>query len=244
MVNEDITERVHTERELAEVKHRLLVNTETERLRLAQDLHDGPIQDLYGITFQVNELQDALEHTEFKPIITNAHETLHQVIAVLRRMCSEMRPPALAPFGLEKAIRSHAESFCKHNPDLAIYLDLVPDGQQLPEQVRMGFFRIYQELLNNVVRHAQATEITVQFGLDVEYGWLEVADNGRGFEMPQRWVDLVRQGHLGLVGIQERTEALGGSLTIQSSAGGGTQVRVVIPRDAQRDGFASASLNR
>jgi PAS domain S-box-containing protein len=244
VVNEDITERIHTERELAEVNHRLLVNAETERLRLAQDLHDGPIQDLYGISFQIHELQDALQHTEFQPVITSAHETLRQVISVLRRLCSEMRPPALAPFGLEKAIRSHTESFCKRNPDLPVQLQLVPDGQQLPEQVRMGFFRIYQELLNNVVRHAQASQITVQFGLDVEYGWLEVADNGRGFEIPHRWVDLVRQGHLGLVGIQERTEALGGSLTIQSSAGGGTRVRVVIPRDAEREGFPNVSLKR
>ncbi len=241
-INEDITEQRQIERDLVEVQHQLLVNAENERLKLAQDLHDGPIQDLYGVTFQVHELQEALGQSGLKTDIKSIQETLQQVISVLRVMCSEMRPPTLAPFGLEKAIRSHSETFHRRNPELTVRLDLIPDGQLLPEQVRMGFFRIYQELLNNVVRHAQASRVDVRFLMEENQAVLEVEDNGCGFNIPQRWVELVRQGHLGLVGLQERAEALGGSVKIVSAKGEGTQVRVVIPREPGGENQPSCKL--
>jgi PAS domain S-box-containing protein len=241
-VNQDITEQKQVEKELAEVQRQLLVRSEAERLRLAQDLHDGPIQDLYGITFQLHELDDALAHTEFEPIANAIIDTLQQVIGVLRTMCTEMRPPTLAPFGLEKAIRSHAETYQKRHTGLDVLLDLMPDGQILAEDVRMGLFRIYQELLNNVVRHANASQVTVHFHIHETQAELEVADNGQGFEVPRRWVENVRHGHYGLVGLQERAEALGGSVKIRSTVGQGTNVKVIVPRPAAGDNAPVAGV--
>jgi PAS domain S-box-containing protein len=239
-VNQDITEQKQVEKELAEVQRQLMVRSEAERLRLAQDLHDGPIQDLYGITFQLHELDEALAHTEFEPIANAIIDTLQVVIATLRTMCTEMRPPTLAPFGLEKAIRSHAESFQRRNPGLEVHLDLMPDGQILSEDVRMGLFRIYQELLNNVFRHAKASAVTVHFHLEETQAQLEVEDNGQGFEVPRRWVEVVRRGHYGLVGLQERAEALGGSVKIVSAVGQGTTVMVIVPRPAAGNNVPAA----
>jgi signal transduction histidine kinase len=148
---------------------------------------------------------------------------------MLRTISGEMRPPTLAPFGLEKAIRSHAEEFQKAQPALQIKLDLMPDEQTLTEQTRLALFRIYQQAMNNIVRHARASLVFIRFTLDPNEVVLEIEDNGQGFQVPVRWIDLAREGHLGLIGMAERTEAIGGHFEIQSSAGQGTRIRVTVP---------------
>jgi signal transduction histidine kinase len=90
-------------------------------------------------------------------------------------------------------------------------------------------FRIYQNAVSNVARHAETEKLWVRFDLTDQWVTLEVEDNGKGFNIPGRWVELVRQGHLGLVGIRERVEAIGGKLTIVSSPGKGTLIRVAVP---------------
>jgi signal transduction histidine kinase len=155
---------------------------------------------------------------------------LQQVIQDLRALCTELRPPTLAPFGLEKAIRSHAGSFQATHPQLNIQLDLASDGQTLSEQVRLALFRIYQEGLNNVVRHAEASHLQIRFSLDEKQSVLEIEDDGRGFKLPPRPIQLARQGHLGLIGAIERAEAVGGQLKITSAPEKGTLIRIVVPR--------------
>ncbi len=82
-------------------------------------------------------------------------------------------------------------------------------------------------------RHAQADQLTIRLNLDDQLITLEVEDNGHGFNKPHRWIDLARQGHLGLVSASERAEALGGKLEIKSDPGQGTLVRASVPRSAQ-----------
>ncbi len=156
---------------------------------------------------------------------------LRQVIRTLRNAAAELRPPALAPFGLEKAIRSHVEQFQAIYPELKLELELMADGQTLPERVRLALFRICQETLNNIVRHARAQRVWIRLRLEAQQIVLEVQDDGQGFEVPQRWLELARQGHLGLVGISERAEAIGGRLQIISAPGAGARIRVVVPHD-------------
>jgi signal transduction histidine kinase len=145
-------------------------------------------------------------------------------------MCGELRPPSLSPFGLEVAIRDHVEKLRGVHPDLQIDLDLMRDQQNLADSVRLCLFRIYQEAITNVIRHAGATEAHIRFHWDDETVILEVEDNGIGFELPERWVDLVRQERFGLVGIAERVESVKGKLEILSTPDRGTSVRVSIPR--------------
>jgi signal transduction histidine kinase len=170
------------------------------------------------------------------PLLTklnSVQQRLKGQIRDLRLFCSELRPPTLVPFGLEKAIRSHAEAFQNRYEKLTVHLDLMPDGHLLPEQIRLALFRIYQEMLNNVARHSQANEVTVRFQLDDRQAVLEIIDNGRGFQVPAAWVEMARHGHLGLVGAQERAQAVGGSLSITSAPEAGTRVQVWVPRDQQ-----------
>jgi signal transduction histidine kinase len=168
--------------------------------------------------------------------LANTQQGLNQVIQMLRSIMSELRPPTLAPFGLEKAIRSHAERFQEVHPELELHLDLMPDQQNLSEPVRLALFRIYQQALTNVVRHADARQINIRFYLNTDRAALEIEDDGRGFDVPARWIGLVRQGHLGLAGAAERAGAVGGQLNVISAPGQGTRLQVSVPYRQQDNG--------
>ena len=225
----DVTEQKRTQSELAEVQHRLLDSKESERLRLAQELHDGIIQELFSITFQLAELEKDFSkngEVEFKKNLRASRDMTQQVIRGLRNLSRELRPPALAPFGLEQAILSHIEQFQEMYPDITVHTDLNPDGQILDERLRLALFRIYQHSVSNVARHAKAKHLWVRLELTEQEIILEIEDDGKGFEIPSRWVEMARQGHLGLVGTRERVQAIGGQLKITSTLGKGTLIRV------------------
>lgn len=228
-VVEDITARKKMEADLAEVQRRLIQFREDERLHLAQDLHDGPLQDLVGITFVLQSLKSSGISQETGAGIDQALYEMKSVGEKVRAICSDLRPPALAPFGLEKAIRSHADRFGNAHPELNLNLELMSDRQKLSEEVRLAFYRIYQEALNNIVRHSQAKNIWIRLNLMDQLAILEVEDNGKGFNFPKQRVTLARQGHLGLVGAAERAEAVGGRLEIETQQGKGTLIRASIP---------------
>lgn len=232
LINE-IQERQSIQAELSEVKSRLIDNSEAERLALAQELHDGPMQDLYGLAYRLEMLRDDLPEEEKATLLGSVKVTLEEVIGALRVTASELRPPALDSFGLEKAIRSHIEKFSRSQPELEIHLDVEKDGQTLPERTRLALYRIYQVALTNVIRHARASRVDIRLHLSNHSVVLEVQDNGCGFALPERWVELARSDHLGLVGALERAEAAGGTLEVESGPGEGTLLRVTLPRDGQ-----------
>lgn len=230
----EIAERQRVELELTELRHRLERNRDRDRLHLAQELHDGPMQDLYGVTYRLEALKPALPDEASLVHLVAAQTTFEQVIGTLRTICGNLRPPTLAPFGLEKAIRSDADRFQEEHPELKVELEAMPDGQVLPEGVRLTLFRIYQEALNNLVRHAEAGRIWIRFTVNTEEVVLEVQDDGRGFKVPDGWIELARKGHFGLAGAAERAEAIGGSFKVTSTPGGGTALRTVVPRLPER----------
>jgi PAS domain S-box-containing protein len=232
---EDINERKQIEQELFEMRRRLMQSRENERLRLAQELHDNPLQDVIGLSFQVQGLRNDLGDSSAGQELCAMQATLEQVIGKMRSIAGELRPPALAPFGLFKAIQSHGDAFQKKHAEISLTMQLVRDDQHLPEETRLALFRIYQESLNNIVRHSKAKQVWVRLMLDDQQVVLEIEDNGQGFELPSRWIQLARQGHLGLIGARERTEAIGGKLEVQSSPGEGTLVRAIVPVNTNGD---------
>jgi signal transduction histidine kinase len=202
---------------------------EMERLRVAQDLHDGPLQEIIGISYQIQALENAIPTDAYLEQLETVQDALQQLTKSIRTMCGELRPPTLVPFGLEKTILSHAEEFQSAHPELQIELSLARDGRALSEQIRIVLFRIYQEALNNILRHAQASTVWIRFWLNEEQAILEIQDNGVGFELPSRWIKLARQGHLGLVGAIERAGEVGGSLDVTTAPGQGTLIRATVP---------------
>jgi PAS domain S-box-containing protein len=223
---EDISPRKRIDAELAEARHSLIAAREAERLHLAQELHDGPIQDLFGICYHLDSLGDTVTAAQLAPV----QGSIYQVAAALRTLCVELRPPMLAPFGLEMAIRSHSAHFQRDHPELEMTLQLESDHQALPSDVRLALFRIYQEALRNVALHAGAHRVEVRLTLSATSVVLEITDDGHGVDLPKRWIDLARGGHLGLLGAAERVEALNGRLEVESAAGQGLLLRAIMPR--------------
>ena len=215
---------------LTTTRRRLLASREAAQVELARELHDGPVQDLYGVTFHLETLADALPGAADRARLAAGLAALEGVAGTLRAISRELRPPTLAPFGLATVIGAHARRVREARPDLAIHLDLAPGEPTLAEPDQLALFRIVQEALRNAAQHAGARTAWVRLGWDAATITAEVRDDGVGFAPPPRWTVLVERGHLGLAGATERAEALGGRLTIESAPGRGTVVRAVVPR--------------
>jgi signal transduction histidine kinase len=216
--------------EAIETRQRLTDSREAERLRLAQRLHEGPLQDLIGLRFHLGVLLGGLPDEAAKNQLTFVQGGLQTVIESVRSFCVDLRPPALGPFGLEKAIRAHARRFQTQFPHLNLMLDLDADEQLLSERMRLAFYRIFQQALDNVSRHAQATSVRVSLRLTAEQVQLKVIDDGLGFTPPQHWIDFAREGRIGLLDAIERAEAIGGRLDVTSAPGAGTLILVTANR--------------
>ena len=220
----EIASRKRAETEVAELRGRLSDSRESERRLLAQELHDGPIQDLFAISYKLQAFSESTQEPQFKSM----QEEVMRVVGTLRKLCEELRPSALISYGLGEAIQSHLEEFKQQYPSYEVHSELKEvDG--LPEKISLALYRIYQQALINIVRHAHADRIVVRFQVEADQALLEVQDNGRGFSVPTNWIDFARQEHFGLIGGFERAEAVGGKMTIYSSPGNGTRIQVRVP---------------
>jgi signal transduction histidine kinase len=227
-----------------ELQRLITDHLEKERMRLARDLHDGPVQDLVALTFTlqgliedaenpsaVNSQEESTGDPDRRPVRETLQEiqsALQEQIHGLRGFAEEMRSPTLLRFGLERAIREHLDKFHSRYPQIDMQFEASPKDIPLPEDTRAALFRIYQEALNNVIRHAQATRVEIDLSLKDHQVRLAICDNGVGFTPPAEWLELARQGHLGLVGMRERVEAIGGMFEMNSKEGRGTTLRVTV----------------
>jgi PAS domain S-box-containing protein len=214
-----------------EVQRLLIEQREQERLQIARDLHDGPLQEITAASFALQSMlidcqrQSPDQATGFETIRTS----LQAAASELRGYAQELRPPVLTRFGLEKAIKAHLVTFKEKHPGIAVDFTAIQDGDLLTEPIRVALYRIYQEALNNILKHAHATRVAVQMAKTSQEVILTIQDNGEGFDFTGDWLDFARQGHLGLVGMQERAEAIGGQLELTSSNSEGTRVLVRVP---------------
>ncbi len=225
---ENISEQKRIQMELAEMSNRLQGSIELERLRLAQELHDNPMQTLYTAIYQIEALKSTVD-PKLSVALQSVNDDIKTVLEGLRSTAKELRPPTLFSFGLEHAIRSHVDDIRDKYPNIKISLSLAHDRQLLPEKARLALFRITQQSLSNVLRHSGANEANVRFSFDAEEVRLEISDNGKGFDVPKTWIELVRSGHYGLAGASERIHALGGTFNVRSEPGKSTTVIAAIP---------------
>ncbi|MBE0695463.1 MAG: PAS domain S-box protein [Anaerolineaceae bacterium] len=216
-----------------EVHHRLMEYREMERQSIARDLHDGPIQSLSSLTFNIQLLKEAFSDPTLLVELEQIGLKVKDTIGELREMVNELRPPSLIRFGLAKAIRMHAEELQERQPEIEITFDLTDDGGILSEQACLNLFRIYQEGLNNVLRHSAATRVWVRYQASQDTFTLELHDNGRGFPVVNDLTSLTRRGHFGLAGMKERADILGGKLSFSSEEGQGTHIEIVGPLSAR-----------
>lgn len=228
LVITDLTEQKHASARERELRIRLMRQREEERLRIARNLHDGPMQDLLGLSYRVYSMMVTPEECQESDLMV-VREVILKQVGTLRTACNDLRPPNAIQLGLAKAIRYHSEEIMIVHPELRIRHQVMEDGNSLPMDTRTEIFRIYQESMNNVVRHSEATQAEVSLTLDSETILLEVSDNGKGLTLPIDWLELARKGHLGLVGIRERVDEINGKLQIRAEANQGTRIQVEVP---------------
>lgn len=238
----DITEQQRIEKAaqeaalLREIQFRLAVQREKERQELALNLHDGPIQGLIAITYTLHAMLLDYPNLELTPRLVTIQEELKKQISQLRSQAMELRPPLITKFGLEQTLRIHAETFQEKHPGISIQIVCNLTGPLLDETTGLPLFRIYQEALNNIAKHVQHpnTQVTILLEKHDHQVRLEIKDNGDGFELPEELSDLIHLGHLGLVGMRERAELLGGKFEIQSQKGKGTSLIITVPLEHVR----------
>jgi signal transduction histidine kinase len=226
-----LNEIADSKQRLQEAHRRLLVGREEERKRLAREIHEGPVQELIGISYQLREGVRQSEGTPLGEMLTSLRAESLRLVSELRHVCADLRPPALDVLGLAVAIRTHVSDEVRQGP--AITLNLQNDQGLLSQGAAISLFRIYQEAVLNAIRHSKADHVTVQLEISAETCTLSIRDNGRGFVRPARLDELVQQRHFGLAGMQERAEALGGCLEVESTPGAGTEIKVQVPVAAQ-----------
>jgi signal transduction histidine kinase len=208
---------------VAQSRRYLAEGREKERKRLAQEIHDGPVQDLHGLHMQLKalpEVPDRLQHVG---------DELMRVTGELRAMSADLHPPALQRFGLPAALRSHADRLADRHAPLQVDMDLDEADAALPEPHALSLFRIAQEAMNNAVQHGNAGHLSVRLRRGDDATELTVRDDGDGFSPPNDWHTLAAADHYGLLGMKERAEAIGATLDIESTPGKGTFVRARCP---------------
>ena len=207
--------------DLQRSREQLVAAREEERRRLRRDLHDGLGPQLASLTLTIAAARELLRRDPQAADQLLAELTTHAQTALAdsRRIVYNLRPPALDDLGLLLALREQAAAY--QQAGLEIIIDTPERLSALPAAVEVAVYRIVQEAVTNVVRHANAQYCVVRLRIDAGL-WVEIQDDGRG-------LPATRRSGVGLTSIRERTTELGGALTIESAAGQGTQVLVWLP---------------
>jgi signal transduction histidine kinase len=198
---------------------------EEERQRMARELHDGLVPVLASLSIRLHTVGKHLDREEH-PLageIRGMAELAQASSRDIRRLIHDLRPVALDELGLVPALRQHLAR-CEQEHGLVIDL-MADEGQRLAGPMETALFRIVQEAVNNVIRHAQARHVAVTLKRARERVTLQVVDDGQGFD-----AQLPRSGrHVGLWSMRERVEQLGGQFEVRSAPGRGTVISAVIP---------------
>jgi PAS domain S-box-containing protein len=228
----NVTERKKAEMELQQTNeelHRLsshLQNIrEEERMQIARDIHDDLGNQLTGLKMDMQWLDKKLQAEDeiLKQKMNSIVEQIDETLKSVKRISSDLRPGLLDDFGLIAALEWHTEQVAKRSGIKVSFNSDVPEPD-IPVNKATEIFRIYQELLTNAVRHANASTITGSLRLSDNHLILTIKDDGKGMDP-----DASGKKTLGLIGVKERTHALGGTYNLKSEQGKGTEVQISIP---------------
>lgn len=215
---------------LQAAQRRLLTEREAERKHLARELHDQVIQDLLSVNYELENLaEESVVQPELQEHLQQIRADIRLLVGDIRRICSNLRPPTIDSLGLGAALQSYANEW-RERSGIQVNLDLDSNLGRLPETIELSIFRVVQEGLSNVRKHAEATVVDVSLKhTSPRTLMLSIADNGRGLHPAFDLKKLTTAGHYGLVGVSERVILMGGHVKIQNRAEGGTILRVEIP---------------
>ena len=228
-----MSRREAVEQELRELSQRLLEVQETERRRIARELHDDVGQLLTATKLTLQAVQRAKSPRSARGLLREGLALLDQCMQQVRSLALELRPSLLDDLGLPAALRWYLERQSQR-AGFAVRLDGDLPDTRLPADVETACYRVIQEAVTNVARHARARQVTVS--LSLAGGALEavVQDDGVGFDFADARARAVAGGSLGLLGMEERASLAGGRLLVDSAPGRGTRLLVRLPLGSER----------
>jgi signal transduction histidine kinase len=231
------------EKMLANLLHQAVGAQEAERQRIARDLHDATGQSLTAIALGLRGTEMMLDSDpsvtaeQIRALRTFTTDALGE----LRRLISDLRPSQLDDLGLIAALKWYVGEFDERYP---IKTDLVVEGDRvrLPAEYETVLFRITQEALTNIAKHANASHATIKLGIHPTQVSLTVCDDGYGFDVEKTMRGASSRTGWGLIGIQERASLIGGKHEIESAPGRGTVIRVEVPLVAETKDAKDTSI--
>jgi signal transduction histidine kinase len=230
------------EANLRELSAQVLSAQEEERKRISRELHDEIGQALTAINVAVAMLKrQGVSDPAFQRNVADAEQLLANTMEAVHSFARELRPAMLDHLGLQSALRAHILAFTRQT---GIRTELVPHPSlaRLDERREEVLFRVAQEALNNIFKHAGATAAKIEFTAADNALNMEIGDNGCAFSVEEQ-LGSKPNGRLGLLGMQERVRHVNGSFAIESVSGNGTRVRVRIPLDGKANGEESHAGN-
>jgi len=224
----DITEEKQLQENMRFYVHQVTIAQEDERKRVARELHDDVSPPLLLLIQRLDTItlgtQPKLSHS-LKESLEGLRSQAIEALEGLRHCAQDLRPRILDDLGLVAALEWMTEDMAK-SQGIDAHVEVIGMERTLPVETQLLLFRIAQEALNNIKRHAEASRAVVKLESGDNSIKMTVSDNGKGFEPPERMEDLASTGKLGLAGMQERARLLGGSLDVKSEPSKGATIVV------------------
>ncbi len=212
--------------QIQEMSSRILTAHEEERKRIARELHDDTAQAITSILVRLRLLERSAEDAEVLENVEELRELTSDALDSVRRMAMDLRPASLDDLGLLPALQSYAEQF-SHSTPIAVSMEVEGLGRRLPRDVELVLYRVFQEALTNVSKHASATTALVQVKRKGNEVTFVIEDDGDGFDPGS--LSPTQGSGLGLFGMRERLTLVGGAVEVESAKGKGTRIVARVP---------------
>ncbi len=202
---------------------------EEERKRMARDIHDGPAQSMANVVFRIEFCEKLLdiEPDRIREELRELKEVIKDNLQDVRKIIFDLRPMALDDLGLAPAIKRYVDNF-RESSGLKVNFHFFGQECRLEPALEIVVFRLIQECLNNIVKHAEADEVTLTLKIKPDFITVVVEDNGKGFDLSRHSLEGFNN-HFGLISMDERASLLGGEMKIKTEEGKGTKVSFRLP---------------
>ena len=216
-------------KQLQTLSRQILLIQEEERKRISRELHDVIAQTLAGINIQLAALkiEAAADNKNLRRKISSTQKLVEKSVDIVHRFARELRPPVLDDLGLIPALHALMKKFSKET-GIQVHLTAFAEVEKLSDVKRLALYRIAQQALTNVARHARASRVDVTISKLRNTILMQIKDNGRSFDV-EKILNSIKSRRMGLVGMRERSEMVDGKFKIVSAPDEGTTIDVQIP---------------
>ena len=233
----DITDRLQAEDIIRALNQQLIKAQENERNRIAGYLHDHVAQDLSSLKIGLETLFDNQQEisAEISAKICDLSKVLQDSISAVRDLSYDLHPPGMDQLGLVRTVYQYCEDFSEKNN---VSIDFFTAGMKdlkLDFDTEINLYRLIQEGLNNIKKHAQASQAVVRLVASSPNIILRIEDNGQGFDVASRLARSFKEKRLGLSGMEERVSMLAGTMSIKSRPSKGTRILIEVPCKEKTD---------